>query len=69
MPALFLKKMVMGNFDKGLVDPDIADSIDFMVERVRLLSSCNLYRKHCGCTMVMTGYILQLFERIKVQLD
>ena len=34
MPALFLKKMVMGNFDKGLVDPEIADSIDFMVERV-----------------------------------
>ena len=34
MPALFLKKMVMGNFDKGRVDPEIADSIDFMVERV-----------------------------------
>ena len=37
MPALFLKKMVMGNFDKGLVDPDIADSIDFLVERVCMM--------------------------------
>jgi hypothetical protein len=34
MPALFLKKMVMGNFDKSLMDPEIADSIDFMVEKV-----------------------------------
>ncbi|KAJ8304852.1 hypothetical protein KUTeg_018435 [Tegillarca granosa] len=34
MPAIVLKKMVMGNFDKGLVDKDICDSIDFLVERV-----------------------------------
>lgn len=34
MPSLVLKKMVMGGFDKGLVDSDIADSIDFMVESV-----------------------------------
>ena len=34
MPALVLKKMVMGNFERGLVDADIADSIDFMVESV-----------------------------------
>ena len=34
MPALFLKKMVMGNFDKSLTDPEIADSIDFLVEKV-----------------------------------
>ena len=34
MPAVLLKKMVMGNFDKGMVDNDIADSIDFMVESV-----------------------------------
>lgn len=36
MPALVLKKMVMGNFERGLVDPDIADSIDFMVESVSM---------------------------------
>lgn len=42
MPALFLKKMVMGNFDKGLVDPDIADSIDFLVERLDSLSQQEL---------------------------
>ena len=35
MPALVLKKMVMGNFDKGIVDAEIADSIDFMVQSVR----------------------------------
>ncbi|XP_025077563.1 maspardin-like [Pomacea canaliculata] len=34
MPALFLKKMVMGNFEKGLVDPEIADSVDFLVEKL-----------------------------------
>lgn len=38
MPALVLKKMVMGNFDRGYVDTDICDSIDFLVERVIL---CN----------------------------
>lgn len=42
MPALFLKKMVMGNFDKGLVDPDIAHSIDFLVERLDSLSQQEL---------------------------
>jgi maspardin len=31
MPAIVLKKMVMGNFDKGLMEKDIAESIDFMV--------------------------------------
>ena len=34
MPAVVLKKMVMGSFDKGPVSPSIADSIDFMVESV-----------------------------------
>ena len=34
MPALMLKKMVMGNFEKGLIDSDIADSVDFMVDKV-----------------------------------
>ena len=36
MPAILLKKMVMGNFEKGLVQKDIADSVDFMVESVSL---------------------------------
>ena len=35
MPALFLKKMVMGNFDRSLTDSHIADSIDFLVEKVK----------------------------------
>lgn len=35
MPALVLKRMVMGNFSTDKVDPGIVDAIDFMVERVR----------------------------------
>ncbi|KAH3838265.1 hypothetical protein DPMN_111673 [Dreissena polymorpha] len=42
MPALFLKKMVMGNFDRRLTDPEIADSIDFMVEKLDSLSQQDL---------------------------
>lgn len=34
MPALILKKMVMGNFERGFVDADIADSVDFLVDKV-----------------------------------
>ncbi|XP_035827852.1 maspardin isoform X2 [Aplysia californica] len=34
MPAMLLKKMVMGSFDKKPTDPDIADSMDFMVEKL-----------------------------------
>ena len=35
MPAMMLKKMVMGGFDKRMVEPKIANSIDFMVDSVR----------------------------------
>ncbi|KAK3601460.1 hypothetical protein CHS0354_033594 [Potamilus streckersoni] len=42
MPALFLKKMVMGNFDRRIVDSDIADSIDFLVEKLDSLSQQEL---------------------------
>lgn len=34
MPSFMLKKIVLGNFAKGLVDPKMADAIDFMVDRV-----------------------------------
>ena len=34
LPSLLLKKMIMGNFTTSKVDAGIADSIDFMVERV-----------------------------------
>lgn len=42
MPALFLKKMVMGNFDRGPVDSEIADSMDFMVDKLDSLSQSEL---------------------------
>ncbi|PRD29606.1 UNVERIFIED_CONTAM: Maspardin [Trichonephila clavipes] len=33
-PSVVLKRMIMGNFNKGYVESSIADSIDFMVEKV-----------------------------------
>lgn len=42
MPSLVLKKMVMGNFDKGPVDPSICDSIDFLVEKLDGLTQAEL---------------------------
>lgn len=42
MPALFLKKMVMGNFDRSLTDSHIADSIDFLIEKLDHLSQQEL---------------------------
>ena len=47
MPAMMLKKMVMGNFDKGIVDSEIADSIDFMVYSV----SSYYYQYHIHHTL------------------
>ena len=39
MPGFYLKKMIMENFTSKEVDPDIADSIDFMVENVSMIQS------------------------------
>lgn len=36
LPSLVLKRMLMGNFTSDKVDRRIAESIDFMVERVRI---------------------------------
>lgn len=38
LPGFVLKKMIMDNFQVDQVDPDVADAIDFMVERVRSLN-------------------------------
>ena len=48
MPAFVLKKMIMNNFTTQEVDEDIADSIDFMVERVSetLFFLLNLQQLH-----------------------
>lgn len=37
VPAVVLKRMIMGNFSRGYVDAYIADSIDFMVEKVIII--------------------------------
>lgn len=42
LPALVLKKMVMGTFNRGLVDSRTASSIDFMVESLERLSQQEL---------------------------
>lgn len=35
LPSMVLKKMVMGNFGgEKMMEPVVADSVDFMVERV-----------------------------------
>lgn len=55
MPAMMLKKMVMGNFDKGIVDSEIADSIDFMVYSLDKLGQQELAsRLKLNC---MTAYV------------
>lgn len=36
LPALVLKRMVMGNFCSEKVDPEMVEAIDFMVERVSI---------------------------------
>ena len=38
LPGFVLKKMIMDNFQSSQVDPDVADGIDFMVERVGLFN-------------------------------
>uniref|UniRef100_A0A672Q2K4 Maspardin n=1 Tax=Sinocyclocheilus grahami TaxID=75366 RepID=A0A672Q2K4_SINGR len=42
MPAFMLKRIVLGNFAKGLMDPKMADAIDFMVDRLESLNQSEL---------------------------
>ncbi|XP_065352404.1 maspardin-like [Cloeon dipterum] len=42
LPSLVLKRMVMGNFSTQIVDSKIADSIDFMVDRLESMSQQDL---------------------------
>ncbi|MEE6526055.1 hypothetical protein FKM82_026459, partial [Ascaphus truei] len=42
MPAFMLKKIVLGNFASGPVDPVMADAIDFMVDRLESLTQSDL---------------------------
>jgi len=41
---MVLKKMVMGNFGSEKMDVDVADAVDFMVEKVNCVL---LLRKYC----------------------
>ncbi|ROT73278.1 putative maspardin isoform X2, partial [Penaeus vannamei] len=42
LPATLLKKMIIGRFPRKLMDSQIADSIDFMVERLESLNQSEL---------------------------
>uniref|UniRef100_A0A6I8RMX5 Maspardin n=1 Tax=Xenopus tropicalis TaxID=8364 RepID=A0A6I8RMX5_XENTR len=42
MPAFMLKKILLGNFSSGPVDPVMADAIDFMVDRLESLNQSEL---------------------------
>ena len=44
LPSMVLKKMVMGNFGSEKMDVDVADAVDFMVEKVNCVK---LLRKYC----------------------
>ncbi|XP_050725928.1 maspardin-like isoform X2 [Eriocheir sinensis] len=42
LPATLLKKMIIGRFPRKMMDSHIADSIDFMVERLECLNQSEL---------------------------
>jgi len=52
MPEFVLKKMILNNFPTGQLDPDIADSIDFMVQQLESLEQSELAaRLTLNCTL------------------
>lgn len=52
---MVLKKMVMGNFGSNhKMDPDVADAIDFMVEKVNQLNSWPRI-SHINVTLIAAG--------------
>jgi hypothetical protein len=67
MPGFYLKRMVMENFNSKEVDPDIADSIDFMVENVSVVTIYiqilqNTYCGPCSCFLNLTQIIFAIYE-------
>ncbi|KAL0278698.1 UNVERIFIED_CONTAM: hypothetical protein PYX00_000445 [Menopon gallinae] len=55
LPSMILKKMVMGNFPQKQMDKEIADSVDFMVEKLESLTQQDLAsRLTINC---LTGYV------------
>ena len=61
MPAIVLKKMVMGNFDRGFNDSEICDSIDFLVERVNIFFFCMFQAKWGSFTIVNIHVVCLVF--------
>lgn len=57
LPALVLKKMIMGNFNSGEADHQTVDSIDFMVERVNYLTH------HCYFILIHLCFSLKVSHR------
>ena len=67
MPALLLRKAVMDNWENGLMDSDIADSVDFIVEqacyclRLILLKPANGHVVQFGIACFCRHIILTVF--------
>ena len=47
MPHFLLKRMVLASYPQGNLEPKIADSVDFMVERLESLSRSELISRLC----------------------
>ena len=55
-----LKKIVLGNFSSGPVDPVMADAIDFMVDRVRITALGAGGRAHLVLRAVVFAWFLKV---------
>ncbi len=42
MPEFVLKRMILNNFPQGQLEPDVADSVDFMVQQLETLNQSEL---------------------------
>lgn len=62
MPAFMLKKIVLGNFAKGPVDPKMADAIDFMVDRVSISTVLTVYSVDYIISVISTIFDLPLIK-------
>lgn len=62
MPAFMLKKIVLGNFAKGPVDPKMADAIDFMVDRVSISTVLTVYSVDDIISVISTIFDLPLIK-------
>lgn len=69
LPSMVLKKMVMGNFGSEKMDVDVADAVDFMVEKLESLSQSELASRltlNCSSSYVNVNKLQMMFLQIDV---